>query len=912
MMMLDGKYENLNRYNLKLSGCDERGKKAKKEKKKNDLRNILFFPSLFWHNGNFSPPIPLLKYDNHLCKFKVKDYVCCSVHKHSVIIRRILKNEILHVNMFNDEKVLTCVFCLDACFVLKLGNVYTNRFKDQGSEGEVLYQTMGDNDDRKDAVWIMLNPRERIPSILFCLNEKNEIHLFDVEKNSSILRVTEENKVTCMNFNFLYINKKNSLYNNLSNDIYVENIKVVDIDNMDDKILGKNKMCFELLQEKLSNCDISGKMHKYEYNGLLNVWKNFFYILIYGDNKGGISFFVPQKRVKIKKKLMKDIEINFIETNVKEYFKIKNKYDLVKVMKNNFYVYIAYKDCTIYVVNMYLFEVYFTIHLGKEKIHFLSTKWTYNLENYLCLCTKSYVKIFNVDEKREIHHIMISDSGDLIVNMANDDKMHATSVTQNTTLHSDTLVDGCYSVNEKIIVSAEEYGSNEKEEKKKLLHYTCAYFDSGDYLYISNGKGIFYKYNLKKKSIIERITIDCKLIFYLFQFTLNSKDYVYVYDSEKFYCLYDMETNNMVYKLFTISTWIYQILCFKNNILFSLGNENIYNIKKNKYKDIFLKPIYGNSLNICIYLINHPFLPIIGFVNKNYQFGFFYLNDTKKYIINIPNVKENKNIISICWFVKKNNKSFFYENNYYNYTDLGDNISSNDENYFSHVHNDSLVLSVQNNEFMKKVIKKKKRQDGSSKGEECSSKWEECSSKWEQCSSKWEECSSKWEECSSKWEDGSSKGEDGSSNHFKKVKIVLFDSYRVDDYVYIAVFSKKKKILVHKMKVPSTGGVEEPTGGVKVPTGGVKVPTGGVSLMEDAPSEISSPPPLAFVPISPHVQLIAQFVNFYTFDHVNKLGSILCMKFFYNTNKEKIYLIFGGLEQFLFYWNFLKYPLVKK
>ncbi|KNC37819.1 hypothetical protein PFLG_02773 [Plasmodium falciparum RAJ116] len=76
-MMPDTKYENLLQYDLKIYRNDI----LEKEKKKNDLRNILFFPSLFWFNGQFCPPIPVVKYYSNLCAFKVKDYVTCSIHK---------------------------------------------------------------------------------------------------------------------------------------------------------------------------------------------------------------------------------------------------------------------------------------------------------------------------------------------------------------------------------------------------------------------------------------------------------------------------------------------------------------------------------------------------------------------------------------------------------------------------------------------------------------------------------------------------------------------------------------------------------------------------------------------------------------------------------------------------------------
>ncbi|EAA18190.1 hypothetical protein, partial [Plasmodium yoelii yoelii] len=78
--MINSKYENLKRYDLNLLK-NEIFKKEKKEK--NDLKNILFFPSLFWHNGNFCPPIPLIKYDENNYSFNVKDYIICSIHKHS-------------------------------------------------------------------------------------------------------------------------------------------------------------------------------------------------------------------------------------------------------------------------------------------------------------------------------------------------------------------------------------------------------------------------------------------------------------------------------------------------------------------------------------------------------------------------------------------------------------------------------------------------------------------------------------------------------------------------------------------------------------------------------------------------------------------------------------------------------------
>lgn len=230
--------------------------------------------------------------------------------------------------------------------------------------------------------------------------KKNEIHLFDVEKNKSLLSFSEKNQITCLTFNFLYISKKNSLYNKLFNDIYDENkIKIVDIDNIDKQIVTKNMYCFELSQDKINNTYNTCKDNEKH----LKIFKNLFYLLIYGDDQGNVYFFVPQKNVKIKKKLRNE-KINLIETNVKEYFKVQNINDLYHNIKNNHYIFVAYKEC-IQVVQFYFFEIYFVINFVHEKLYSMTTKFNNLGQNYLSFSTKNYVKIYNINEMKEINCI---------------------------------------------------------------------------------------------------------------------------------------------------------------------------------------------------------------------------------------------------------------------------------------------------------------------------------------------------------------------------------------------------------------------------------------------------------------------------------------------------------------------------
>ncbi|CRH02746.1 conserved Plasmodium protein, unknown function [Plasmodium relictum] len=971
--MFDVKYENLNKYDLKICQINI----LKKKEKRNDLKNILFFPSLFWFNGHFSYPLPFLKY-NEIKGFEIKDYVACSIHKHSIIIRRILKNEILNINMFNEKKVLSCLFYIDFDYILKLLNIFVKS-----------YYILNKNESIESSY-------NNIRYYLFYYNEKNEIHLFDVEKNNSILSICEKRQITCLNFNFLYINEKNSLYNKLSNDAYEGNIKIVDFDKIDEKIVLKNKYSFELLQDRF-NDDL------YKKNDF-KILKNIFYVLIYGDEEGNVYFFVPDKKIKIKKKLSNE-RVKFIETNVKEYFKVKNRHDLFQTINSNYYIFIVFND-SIHIVNFYVFETYFIINFVNEKLFCLTTKFNYLWKNYLSFSTKNYVKIFNINEKKLLHNIklnsLIEQDNDLNKNSKDDilicdrDKINDIYVSNFDEKNKNYDYNNNYDEDKNSKIGTKRYIYETKEEKskdsnslieqvtnidtnkkeKELKYYTCVYFDLKDNLYISNNKGLVYVYNLSKQQIINTFDINCKIVFYLFTFTLKNKEYIYVYDSEKFYCLFLINKKKIIYKIFTIGLWIYHILCFHNNIIFSLGNENLYNLVIESSKRNFLKSIYSNNINVCIYLINHPNLPIIAFINKKLVFGFFFLADTKN--INIPSIKENQNIISICWF--KRSKNIFLGRR----DSVEDYLSNNEETSFTY---DPIRLENQNLEILqkkrKKIIKKfvennndfdthiavlndntlylynivnkeiKKLNNDilknlfNFKGKKYMSStfvnnicyifilYEKKLIVFDECWN-FSRYDIKIEEKINKMylkEDIIFLHSNSNIyfmfvenilNHFNKanyymdknsdekisnnktsnnnkalnennilhsyelyfirlklkenLKIVLFDFYYLNEEVYVAIFSKKKQIFVYK-----------------------------INLNDDCIKKINENKHLEI-----DTKLLAQFFNFYIFDHINKVGSILCMKFFYNSKKKKIYLAFGGLEQFLFLWNFSKYSVIQK
>ncbi|CRG96956.1 conserved Plasmodium protein, unknown function [Plasmodium gallinaceum] len=959
--MLDAKYENLNKYDLKIYQNDI----IKKKQKKNYLRNILFFPSLFWFNGNFSYPLPFLKY-NEIHGYRVKDYVTCSVHKHSIIIRKILKNEILNINMFNEKKVLSCLFYINIDYILKLLNIHTES-----------YSFLNGNKSLE-------NSDENINYYLFCYNEKNEIYLLDVKKNNSIFSICEKKQITCLNFNFLYINEKNSLYNKLSNDIYEENIKIVDFDNIDEKIVAKNKYCFELMKDKFTD-DL------YEQN--FRILKNIFYVLIYGDNEGNVYFFFPEKKIKIKKKLANE-RIQFIETNVKEYFKIKNRHDLFQTINNNYYIFIAFNH-SIHVLNFYIFETYFIINFVNEKLFCLTTKFNYLWKNYLSFSTKNYVKVFDINEKKLLHNIQINNVieknnihnkslKDDIINY-DENKIKNLNVNNFDEKNIEHNHNNNYDEDKNSNIYIEKYAYGKKEKKiknnnslqqvknmdlkkkeKELNYYTCIYFDLKDNLFISNNKGLINVYNLSKQKVINTFDINCKVIFYLYSFTIKNNEYIYVYDSEKFYYLFLINSNQVIYKIFTIGAWIYHILYFHNNIIFSLGNENLYNLVIDSSKRNFLKSIYYNNINICIYLINHPNLPIIAFINKKYVFGFFFLNDTKNVII--PSVKENQNIVSICWF-NRNKNHYLYRN------DTTDDFSNNEETSYVYY---SIYSENENHEILrnkkkrrKKIINKYTKHNNdfdtyiavlnentlylynilnkevknlnndllkslyNFKGKKYISStfvndlcyvfilYEKKLIIFDEFLT-FSEYIIKIEEKINKmylkedilflhsnsnvyfifikhiidkfmktnyYQDKNIDKKDSNENNTlyshdlyfirlkleHNLKIVLFDFYYIDKEIYVAIFSKKKQIFVYK-----------------------------INLINDCVKQIYENKHLEI-----EAKLLSQFFNFYIFDHINKVGSILCMKFFYNYKKKKIYLTFGGLEQFLFLWNFLKYSIIQ-
>ncbi|CAD2114080.1 conserved Plasmodium protein, unknown function [Plasmodium vinckei] len=1019
--MINSKYENLKKYDLNLLK-NEIFKKEKKEK--NDLKNILFFPSLFWYNGKFCPPMPLIKYNEN--SYNVEDYIICSIHKHSVIIKKILKNEIIKVSMFNDEKVLSCLFYINISYILKLVNAYTRFFSissllNEGRKSkadEKCEHEEGIERKNKNNKIEHCEQNENMTYLLYLYNEKNEIHLFDMDKKYSILKIREDKKINCFNFNYIYINKKNSLYNKMLNDTYENNIKTIDLDYVDDKLVMKNKYCFELTQEKCAhhltykNCDYNNN------NNGLNFLKKLFYVLIYGDNEGNIYFFLPEKKIKLKKNIRKEImDINFLETNVKEYFNVKNKYDLFNLIKNNYYIFIGYKDC-IYILNFYIYEIYFIIDLIKEdKIYSFSSKFNEDFEkfeNYISFSTKKYVKIFNVNKKEELDNVSIN-PGD-IKSVKNNNSLDVDNVEINK-LEDDNSLNILKTEKDK----KNKIGTNTNKEEKELKYHICISFDSKNNLYISSDIGIIYIYNLKEKNVVKSLNIFCKRIFYLFQFTLDSKEYIYIYDSEKFYFLYDTDNNKIIYKKFTISAWIYNILCFNNNIFFSLGNENIYNLQTTNYEDIFIKNIYYENINICIYLVNHPFLSIISFINKKSQFGFFFFHndDKKKKKIYIPSINENKNVLSICWFQKRRHAlslPLIIENN-----KLSNDLSfdknkqlENDEEYLSSylshyddstVHkvcNNLITDSIQNSEEITQGSKKKRKKKNYpeiNNHDNCDNYivvltdnslylYNILNKQIKQLNSnllnnlfafkerkkyiastilnsvcyvfilydknllifdenfiftnyiiKINEKINKMyirnniifihsnsnvyfsyvhviiNKCSIESNKMSNTQNDTNCDNNKDIlenrelyfiklkltnsfKIVLFDFYNIGDYIYIAIFSKKKTIFVYKIDMKNVY-MNDNTHENNINNKHSEIISKENDIILEQNSQIEG-------------ELIAQFFNFYIFDHINKIGSIISMKFFYNSIKQKIYLVFGGLEQFLFLWNFLKYPLVRK
>ncbi|SCM25472.1 conserved Plasmodium protein, unknown function [Plasmodium chabaudi adami] len=1005
--MINSKYENLKKYDLNLLK-NEIFKKENKEK--NDLKNILFFPSLFWYNGNFCPPMPLIKYDEN--NYNVEDYIICSIHKHSVIIKKILKNEIIKVSMFNDEKVLSCLFYINISYILRLINAYTRFFSISSLLNEGRKSKSDEKCEHEEGIE---RKNQNMTYLLYLYNEKNEIHLFDMDKKYSILKIHEDKKINCFNFNYIYINKKNSLYNKMLNDIYENNIKTIDLNFVDDKLVMKNKYCFELAQEKCAHHLTHINSDCNNSNGL-KFFKKLFYVLIYGDNEGNIYFFLPEKKIKLKKNIRKEImDINFLETNVKEYFNVKNKYDLFNLIKNNYYIFIGYKDC-IYILNFYIYEIYFIIDLIKEdKIYSFSSKFNKDFENYISFSTKKYIKIFNVNKKEELDNVSIS-PGD-IKSTKNNNTLDVDNVEINK-LEDDNSLNILKIEKDKKVKT----GPNTNKEEKELKHHICISFDSKNNLYISNDIGIIYVYNLKEKKVVKSLNIFCKRIFYLFQFVLDGKEYIYIYDSEKFYFLYDTDNNKIIYKKFTISAWIYNILCFNNNIFFSLGNENIYNLQTTNYEDIFIKNIYYENINICIYLVNHPFLSIISFINKKSQFGFFFFHndDKKKKKICIPSINENKNVLSICWFQKKRHTlslPLIIENN-----KLSNNLSfdknkqlENDEeclsNYLPHdednaVHkvcNNLITDSIQNSEEITQGSKKKRKKKNNPEMNNYDNydnhivvltdnslylynilnrqikqlnnhllnnlfafkerkkyiastilnsmcyvfilydknllifdenfiftsyiiKINEKINKMyirnniifihsnsnvyfsyvhviiNKCSIESNKTSNT--QNGANYDNNNKDILENKELYFIKLKltnsfkIILFDFYNIGDYIYVAIFSKKKTIFVYKIDMKNIY-MNDNTHENNINNKHSEIICKENDIMLEQNSQIEG-------------ELIAQFFNFYIFDHINKIGSIISMKFFYNSIKQKIYLVFGGLEQFLFLWNFLKYPLVRK
>ncbi|GAW83695.1 hypothetical protein, conserved [Plasmodium gonderi] len=1034
--MMNEKYENLQRYNLQLEKKDivRKGKK-----KKNDLRNILYFPSLFWFNGQSSPFIPYFTYNEeelgmrakkcakyerkkNVFNFKIIDFLTCSVHKNSIIIKKIIKNEVLNVSMFSDMKVLSCLFYISIDYVLRpvffLSSITRKPFffclslSNLGEQVDEMEEKADKKMEHEKVTECEVDNTTlvQIPHELILYNDKKEILLFDFEKNKSHVITREKTQITSLNFTFIYINENNSLYNKLSEDQLEGNIKIVDLDKIEEKIVLKNKYCFEIFQELLNDCALCyGKGVEFEMDiskekkWMYKILQNMFYVLIYGDNDGNIYFLIPEKQIKIKKKLRKNEKIHLIETNVKAYFDVKNYYHIANAIRNNFYIFLACGD-SIQVFNIYNYQVHFVIDISNEDILFsLSVGHDQLNHMYLAFSTQKYVKIVDITESAELHCLRVDRSD-----------MEDSSVQPNP----------CR-------------GGGETEKPQK--NYTCVCFGKENTIYISNGdkKGFLNVYNLKEKKVINKYDTQCKRIFSLSVCIVNGEEYAYIYDAEKNFCLYQISKKRMVYKIFTISVWIHQILCFQNNIIFSLGNENVYNLViKNNGEKLLTKPYYSDHLNVCTYLINHPYFPLVAFVNKKFQFGFFSLSHGQRKTIVIPSIRENRNVFSLCWFCT--GKKFLpYDWDYTNDETEGENdhhTTGDLLTQFADGVGDYTSLSTDNCHYtfplaQENVLKKEKHFGKNNtitmaNGERATvsatirsiSTWSTNTVKHlhrinisdtylvvlnedtvylynivtRQVSNLHNYLLSTMSQfngrkkflASTIWHnkcyvfifaenntlfifdenfmfsvcianvggdrivrfyvhdgfllvhsntslyfasmnsavsvfsqfsvnptidhtqnEASKKVNNESRNecqnhtvdkkllkesiHFTKVsmretfKITLFDFHYMENELYFAIFTKKKEILVYKVFI------------LPEECKGEKVPADGYGCTKEA-------------------HLVAQFLNFYQFENINKVGSILCMKFFYNCAKQKMYLIFGGLEQFLFFWDFTKYPLVKR
>ncbi|EUD66034.1 hypothetical protein C922_03504 [Plasmodium inui San Antonio 1] len=1096
--MLDERQRNLQRYALHL---EKKDLLLKGKKKKNDLKNILYFPSLFWFNGQFCPPIPYFTFDrdeggievvetgnlgntspgegkNSPFRVHVADFLTCGVHKNSVIVKRVVKNEVLSVSMFSDMKVVSCVFYVNIEYVLGLGPFFgttTNPFffclslATSGREGHQTGETrretkrgapQADNEAphqvakrrkcpdggekigssaplRAESPFLicdMRNALDTVPRELLLYNEKKEIHFFDYVTNRSRLITRERIQVTAMQFSFLHISEHNSLYNKMGTDVYEGGIKIVDLDQVGQKLWRKNRYCFEVLQGWLSGARDGNNQPNEEEAGergkvyqrapcgqcrMDKILRRMFYVLIYGDSEGNIYFLIPEKEVKIKKNFRKGEKIHLIETNVKAYFNTKGDSRIATVLRNNVHIFLAYRDC-ILVFNFPLYQPLLLVNVADEVIFSLSACLNDHGEVYFAFSTQRCVRIGELSRGGELLRVEVDTT------QGSGTQGSATQV-DNTRGHpaeaSTAHVDNTKGHPTQRGASQVQHSGNNPHNSKQQKTHTCVCFGRDNDLYITSGdKGIIHRYNLKQKQITHKYDPRCKRIFHLAMCTLNGEDYAYVYDAEKFLCLFQLTRQKNVYKIFTLSVWVYQILCFRSNVIFSLGNENVYNLEvknegdkgsgstdRSNNRNMFLtKPFYSDRMSVCTYLINHPNLPLVAFVNKKLQFGVFSLVDAQRRSVLVPPIRENQNVFSLCWFSTRRQLEVVDFDGVGSDLTAADPLTLNqftdewrgggvtphcgeylvpplatnlegitqnrgaknkrkDDNTRINTHIAQLLQSspydthlvVLNGETLflysvltsqvtdlKDYLKKAMPQFCGKKNLLKSTIYRKVcyvfifSEKnmffiFDQYftfslrtinvddrivrfylrdgylfihsnTSVYFTCLRNALSLFPEFVQG---GDEQSQNlQFTKVdtaetfKIALFDFLCVGEETYLAVFTKRKEILVYRMR---TGGVQNERVGMEDGTANETANRTANGTANDTPNGTPNS-------TSEEAHLVAQFLSFYQFEHLNKVGSILSMKFFYSSVKRRTYLIFGGLEQFLFFWDFAKYPLVRR
>ncbi|KJP88747.1 hypothetical protein AK88_01628 [Plasmodium fragile] len=1026
--MLDERQRNLQRYSLYL---EKKDLVFKGKKKKNDLKNILYFPSLFWFNGQFCPPIPYFTFDQHEEKggagevgttpypeeekkspFKVKlvDFLTCGVHKNSVIVKRVVKNEVLSVSMFSDMKVVSCVFYVNMEYVLGLGPFFgttRNPFffclslatlgKESSETGETR---LGAHEATKGGKWPdreakmgsssdplgreknsllscdLRNALDTAPPELLLYNEKKEIHLFNYITNKSRLITREKIPVTALQYTFLHISEHNSLYNQMETDVYEGSIRIVDLDQVEKQIWNKNRYCFDVLQGWLSGARDGQEACKGIPCGQCRVHKivkRMFYVLIYGDTEGNVYFLIPEKEIKIKKNFRRGEKIHLIETNVKAYLNAEGGDSrITTALRSNVHVFLAYRDC-ILVFNLPLYEPLFVVNVANEVIFCLSACLSESGEVYFSFSTQRCVRIGEVSRGGEVVHV------ELDATQLDNMKEHAAEGSANPVQHTGNPV------------------HNSKQQKS----HTCVCFGRDNDLYITSGDtGTIHKYNLKQKQITHKYDPRCKRIFHLSICTLNGEDFAYVYDAEKYLCLFQFSNQKNVYKVFTLSVWVYQILCFRNNVIFSLGNENVYHLEVKKDggggssggsdggKMRLAKPFYSQRMSVCTYLTNHLHLPLVAFVNKKQQFGFFSLMDAQRRSVTVPPIRENENVFSLCWFSSRKElevvdfdeagsddltvgdpltlnqfthqhrgtKNKKKDDNVRINTHMAHLIQSNPyDTYLAVVNEDTLFLyNVLTNQVtdLKNYLKKAMPEFYGKKNFLKSTIYEKVCYVFIFSEKNMFFIFDQYFTCCLRTisvddriirfylrdgylfihsntciyftsirnalslfpelaRQGGGADTQAQKLFFTKVdtaetfKIALFDFLCLGEETYFAVFTKRKEILVYRMR---TRAGDDIGGGHNIAQGH-NIAEGASA---DGGNEGEGNKQGDGGDASADAQLVAQFLSFYKFEHLNKVGSILSMKFFYCFTKRRAYLIFGGLEQFLFFWDFLKYPLVRR